>query len=83
MKCSVCNDPIEVERLNLGLSRCKGCAFDHPEPKLKGAMVYGHKTAGALNVMSPESFSQFKKISRRVGQRSTLRNVLHSGGRLV
>ncbi len=81
MKCSICNDPIEVERLDLGLSKCRGCAFDFPEPKLKGAMVYGDKTAGALNVMSPESFGDFKRISRRVGQRSALRNVLDAGGR--
>ncbi len=83
MKCRTCGQPIETERLDLGFSRCKGCAFDRPEPKLKGAMVYGDKTAGVLNVMTPESFDGFKKISRRVGQRSTLRNVLHSGGRLV
>ena len=83
MKCVICNDPIETERLNLGLSKCKGCAFDHPEPKLKGAMVYGHKTAGSLNVMSPESFMDYRKISRRVGQRSALRNVLDNGGRSV
>ena len=81
MNCAICNQPIEVERLNLGLSKCKGCAFDWPEPKLKGAMVYGHKTAGALNVMSPESFGNYKRISRRVGQRSALRNVLDAGGR--
>lgn len=83
MNCHICNDPIEAERLNLGLSKCKSCAFDYPDPKLKGAMVYGHKTAGALNVMSPDAFDYYKMISRRVGQRSTLRNVLYSGGRLV
>lgn len=83
MNCAVCNQPIEVERIDLGFARCKGCAFDYPEPKLKGAMVYGHKTAGALNVMSPESFEHYNKISRRVGQRSALRNVLHAGGRSV
>lgn len=81
MKCSICNQPIEIERLDLGFSKCKGCAFDFPEPKLKGAMVYGHKTAGSLNVMPAETFDQFKKISRRVGQRSALRNVLDAGGR--
>lgn len=83
MNCSQCGQPIEVERIDLGFSRCKGCAFDRPEPKLKGAMVYGHKTAGALNVMSPESFMDYRKISRRVGQRSALRNVLDNGGRSV
>ena len=83
MNCVVCNQPIEVERVDLGFSKCKGCAFDHPEPRLKGAMVYGDKTAGAINVMSPEVWSYYMKISRRVGQRSALRNVLHAGGRSV
>ncbi|NDE18001.1 hypothetical protein EBZ80_24075 [bacterium] len=83
MNCSQCNQPIEPERIDLGFTRCKGCAFDRPEPKVKGAMTYHHKTAGSLNVMAPESYDHFKKLSRRVGQRSTLRNVLHSGGRLV
>ena len=83
MNCSQCGQPIEVERIDLGFSRCKGCAFDRPEPKLKGAMVYGHKTAGALNVMSSEAWGYYKKISRRVGQKSALRNVLHAGGRSV
>ena len=81
MNCHICNDPIEPERYNLGLSKCKGCAFDYPDAKVKGAMVYSDKTGGAINVMSPESFTDYKRISRRVGQRSALRNVLDAGGR--
>jgi len=81
MKCVICDDPIEAERHNLGFTKCKGCAFLHPESRVKGAMVYSDKTAGAINVMSPESFSNYKRISRRVGQRSALRNVLDAGGR--
>lgn len=83
MNCSDCGQPIEMERLNLGFSRCKGCAFDRPVDRVRGAMVYGHKTAGSVDVMSPEMWSYYKKISRRVGQRSALRNVLHAGGRSV
>ena len=81
MRCDYCNDPIEAERVNLGFSKCKGCAFLHPEAKVLGAMVYSDKTGGAINVMSPESFTDYKRISRRVGQRSALRNVLDNGGR--
>jgi hypothetical protein len=81
MKCVICDDLIEAERINLGFSKCKGCAFLHPEEKVKGAMVYLDKTGGAINVMSPESFDNYKRISRRVGQRSALRNVLDNGGR--
>lgn len=81
MNCVICDDLIEVERMNLGFTKCKGCAFLHPELKVKGAMVYGHKTAGSINIMTPESFKDYKRISRRVGQRSALRNVLDNGGR--
>lgn len=81
MKCVICDDLIEAERINLGFSKCKGCAFLHPEEKVKGAMVYSDKTGGAINVMSPDSFDNYKRISRRVGQRSALRNVLDNGGR--
>jgi hypothetical protein len=44
-------------------------------------MVYSDKTGGAINVMSPQSFVDYRRISRRVGQRSALRNVLDNGGR--
>ena len=81
MNCVICDDLIEPARLNLGFTKCKGCAFLHPEAKVLGAMVYSDKTGGAINVMSPESFTDYKRISRRVGQRSALRNVLDNGGR--
>jgi len=81
MNCVICDDLIEVERMNLGFSKCKGCAFLHPEQKVRGAMVYTDKTGGAVNIMSPDAFDHYKKISRRVGQRSALRNVLDNGGR--
>jgi hypothetical protein len=81
VNCVICDDLIEPARLNLGFTKCKGCAFLHPEAKVLGAMVYSDKTGGAINVMSPESFTDYKRISRRVGQRSALRNVLDNGGR--
>ena len=81
MNCVICDDLIEPARLNLGFTKCKGCAFLHPEEKVMGAMVYSDKTGGAINVMSPQSFTDYKRISRRVGQRSALRNVLDAGGR--
>lgn len=81
MNCVICDDSIEIERFNLGFTKCKGCAFLHPELKVKGAMVYSDKTGGAINVMSPDSYADYKRISRRVGQRSALRNVLDNGGR--
>jgi hypothetical protein len=81
VNCCICNDPIEAERHNLGFTKCRGCAFHYPDEKVLGAMVYSDKTGGAINVMSPQSFVDYRRISRRVGQRSALRNVLDNGGR--
>lgn len=46
-------------------------------------MVYGHKTAGAICLMSPDEFTRYKKVTNRRGQQSVLRNVLHANGRAV
>ena len=50
--------------------------------KVKGAMIYDHKTGGTLQVMREDIYEEFKKKSNRKGQSSTLRNVLHANGRL-
>ena len=50
--------------------------------KYKGTMIYDHKTAGALQVMMPDEYDNFKKVTDRKGQSSVLRNVLDAGGRL-
>lgn len=46
-------------------------------------MIYAHKTGGAIQLMSPAEHAGFKRHSRRVGQRSALRNVLFAAGRAV
>ncbi|HAI18514.1 MAG TPA: hypothetical protein DCM10_11055 [Xanthomarina gelatinilytica] len=50
--------------------------------KYKGTMIYDHKTAGTLQIMSPNEYDGFKKVTSRKGQSSVLRNVLDAGGRL-
>ena len=50
--------------------------------KYKGTMIYDHKTAGTLHIMSPSEYDGFKKVTSRKGQSSVLRNVLDAGGRL-
>ena len=50
--------------------------------KYKGTMIYNHKTAGTLKIMSPSEYDGFKKVTSRKGQSSVLRNVLDAGGRL-
>ena len=50
--------------------------------KYKGTMIYDHKTAGTLQIMSPNEYDGFKRVTSRKGQSSVLRNVLDAGGRL-
>lgn len=83
MICPLCRATLQPERLALGFYTCVSCAQQRPVPKYKGAMIYGHKTAGAVALMSPDEFSYFKKVTRRRGQQSVLRNVLHANGRAV
>lgn len=46
-------------------------------------MTYDQKTGGAVTLMSPNEFTYFKRVTRRRGQQSILRNVIHANGRAV
>jgi hypothetical protein len=46
-------------------------------------MIYGHKTAASIQLMRPDEFKTFKKLSNRRGQSSLLRNVLVANGRAL
>lgn len=81
--CPCCSQTVEAARVELGLKVCLACAKKGKhQAKYLGAMVFEHKTAGTLQVMSAETFADFKAKTARKGQSSTLRNVLVGGGRL-
>lgn len=84
MTCPRCTTrPIEEGRTQLGLAYCLACATTKPTPRYKGAMIYAHKTGAEIQVMAPIDYASYKRHSRRVGQRSALRNVLFAAGRAV
>lgn len=58
--CGLCNKPIELARLELGLELCFSCA-DKTVKKVKGDMNYQHKTAPSLMVMSPEEHANYRR----------------------
>jgi hypothetical protein len=74
---------MEQGRADLGLALCLSCAQTRPVTRYRGAMIYGHKTAGAVCLMSPDEFSRYKKLTNRKGQSSVLRNVLEANGRAL
>ena len=82
MKC-LCGNPLEEGRAALGLLTCLPCAQERPVAKYRGAMIYGHKTAASIQLMRPDEFKTFKKLSNRRGQSSLLRNVLVANGRAL
>jgi len=67
MICITCDNLIEDERVEaLPLTRvCASCAQKGAEqkPKPKGVMVYGHKTAGAIQILSPENFAEHRRYN--------------------
>jgi hypothetical protein len=79
----LCGNPLEEGRAALGLPTCLPCAQARPAPRYRGAMIYGHKTAGAICLMSPDEFSHYKKLTNRRGQSSVLRNVIVANGRAL
>lgn len=83
MTCPSCGKRMEQARIDLGLAGCLSCAQSRPVTRYRGAMIYGHKTAGAVCLMSPDEFSRYKKLTNRKGQSSVLRNVLVAAGRAL
>ena len=72
-----CGKPVEQAREDLGFKICKACAFALPDrPKVRGRMVYGHKTAGTIEILSAESWKANKKYFVPNGPRSSVKNFM-------
>jgi len=70
-----CGNLIEEGRLELGLRSCKLCAFSGPDvPRPKGRLVYSHKTAGEIEIMSAAEWQENKKYFIPNGARSCIKN---------
>ncbi len=67
MKCK-CGKSIHPERIELGFLFCKDCStVERP----MGVPIYGHKTAGELQIhRDRDSFMQFKRDTYRSGKKT-------------
>jgi hypothetical protein len=81
MQCHNCLDNIEQDRLEIlpNTKVCANCArkFVRLKP-LKGIMVYGHKTAGEMQVVSVENFKDYRRLNpygRHTGRGSGVHRV--------
>lgn len=56
-----CGNKVESARLELGLKRCKACAFSNDVERPRGVRLWDHKTGGEIQIMSAESWRENKK----------------------
>jgi hypothetical protein len=86
--CTSCYADIEEERLEAlpDTTVCSCCAQKGigQKPTAKGVMVFGHKTAGAIQILSQETFKEWKKYNpygRYTGRGSGVHRMMSSSER--
>lgn len=73
MNCGRCGNLIEPERLNIlpNTLICSKCARLRNVKKVKGAMIWSHKTAPTIQIMSEDLFNEdWKKYNPTFGRGS-------------
>jgi hypothetical protein len=82
MECIHCFKPVTPARIEAGYKYCMACA-EHV-PKVKGVNVYSHKTAGEIQVVTPDQFSEHRRYNpygRNTGRGSGLHRVMQRSDR--
>jgi hypothetical protein len=60
--CILCDRPIDDKRRERGESICHNCEFPKDKtPRVKGHMVFGHKTAPTIEIHDPASWERNSK----------------------
>lgn len=73
-KCEV--EQVRIELLNSFI--CSKCAPNIKQATKKGIMVYGHKTAGTVQIVSEENFQDYRRLApygRNTGRGSGIHRV--------
>jgi hypothetical protein len=73
-----CGKAVEEARLELNLKRCKECAFSNDVERPRGRMVYSHKCAPEIEILSAESWRDNKKYFTPNSARSCVKNFSKS-----
>jgi hypothetical protein len=88
MNCLSCDYPIEFERLEVlpETKVCSCCAKQGMGQKSKprGVMVFGHKTAGAIQIISEDAHKEWKKYNpygRYTGRGSGVHRMMSSSAK--
>jgi len=70
-----CGKSVEKERAELGLKVCKACAFGGVgQKKIMARMVFSHKTAPEIEILSEEVFKENYHRFTPHGARSCVKN---------
>lgn len=77
--CKLCKGEVEQARVELLNSFvCSKCANNVKQNKVKGIMVFNHKTGGSVQVVSQETFQDYRRLApygRNTGRGSGLHRV--------
>lgn len=73
MNCE-CGNKVESGRIELGLKRCKACAFANDVERPKGVMIYTGKVGGEIEIHSADSWKENRKYYVANGARSAVKN---------
>ena len=65
---------VEPARVELGLKRCKTCAFSNDVERPRGVMIYTGKVGGEIEIHSAESWKEKRKYYVANGARSAVKN---------
>ncbi len=77
MECVHCFNNVSEARVDAGYNYCRVCA--ERVPQVRGVMCYGHKTAGEMQVVSPQQFSEHRRYNpygRNTGRGSGVHRVM-------
>lgn len=77
--CRLCKGEVEQARIDILNSHvCSKCAQNVKQSKVKGIMVFNHKTGGSVQVVNEESFQDYRRLApygRNTGRGSGLHRV--------
>jgi len=69
-----CGEKIEEARLELNLKVCRECAFEMPDCRPKGRMVYTSKVGAEIEILSYDTWNENKYRFQARGARSAVKN---------
>ena len=71
-----CGSLVNPLRVEMGYKICVSCSESIGSRRVKGRMVYGHKTGASIEIMSAESWDRNKKYFVPNGPRSSVKNFM-------